>query len=255
MDGLALIFFCIAAFMGGFASGLAGFAMGFIVSAVWLHLITPLETTALVVSCSLWTQGYGVWKLRRALSWTQIAPFILAGTAGVPLGIFLLGYLNPDYIRVGVGIMLIVYGFNGLLQPHFQPLRVKLAVDAGIGFLNGMLCGLTGLPGFIITVWCQMRGWSKDMQRTIFQPVMLAASMATGFSLAVTGQFTWRIGELYMIALPALVAGLWLGFRLYGKLDDVGFRKVLLWMLVFAGFALLVASLEKVIIMQSMLPV
>jgi uncharacterized protein len=245
MDNLSLIVFCIAAFIGGFASGLAGFAMGFIVTAVWLHLVTPVETIALVVGCSLWTQGYGVWKLRKSLNWGQIAPFILAGTAGVPLGIIMLGSFNPDYVRAGIGILLLVYGCHGLLQPRFNPLHVGKSVDAGIGFLNGALCGLTGLPGFIITVWCQMRGWPKDMQRTVFQPVMLAASVATGLSLIATRQITWRIGELYLIALPALIAGLWLGFQLYGKLDDASFRKVLLWLLVFAGVTLLAGSLGK----------
>ena len=45
MDGIALGLFLLAAFIGGFASGVAGFAMGFILSGIWLHLITPLQTT------------------------------------------------------------------------------------------------------------------------------------------------------------------------------------------------------------------
>ena len=38
-----------------------------IVSGVWLHILTPLQTTALIVGYALVTQGYGVWKLRKAL--------------------------------------------------------------------------------------------------------------------------------------------------------------------------------------------
>ncbi|MSP45519.1 MAG: hypothetical protein EXQ83_06525 [Xanthobacteraceae bacterium] len=49
MDGIVLGLFLLAAFVGGLASGLAGFAMGFIVSAIWLHLITPIQTTTLIV--------------------------------------------------------------------------------------------------------------------------------------------------------------------------------------------------------------
>ncbi len=180
MDGIVLGLFLLAAFMGGFASGLAGFAMGFIVSAVWLHLITPVQTTALVVGYSLWTQGYGVWKLRHSLSWRNVAPFIVGGTIGVPIGTVLLTYIDPAYMRSGVGLLLIVYGIYGLAQPAFKPLQVGVAADGGVGFLNGILCGLTGLPGFIITVWCQLRGWTKDVQRAVFQLVMLAASVATG---------------------------------------------------------------------------
>lgn len=241
MDGFVLALFLFAAFLGGFASGLAGFAMGFIVSGFWLHIISPVQTTALIVGYSLLTQGYGVWKLRRSLSLRAIAPFIVGGTLGVPLGTVLLTYIDPAYMRTGVGFLLVVYGANGLLQPAFAPLKIGTAADGSIGFLNGVLCGLTGLPGFIITVWCQMRGWAKDVQRAIFQPVMLAASTVTAISLAATGTLTLEIGRLYLIGFPAMLGGLWLGFKLYGKLDDVAFRKVLLVMLVFSGLALMAA--------------
>ena len=242
MDGIVLGLFLLAAFMGGFASGLAGFAMGFIVSAVWLHLITPIQTTALIVGYSLLTQGYGVWKLRHSLSWRNVAPFIIGGTIGVPIGTLLLTYIDPAYMRSGVGLLLIVYGAYGLAQPAFKPLHVGAAADGGVGFLNGMLCGLTGLPGFIITVWCQLRGWTKDVQRAVFQPVMLAASVATGIALAFTGAITVEIGKLYVLGLPAMLAGLWIGFKLYGKLDDVAFRKVILVLLLVAGVALIAAQ-------------
>jgi uncharacterized membrane protein YfcA len=41
--------------------------------------------------------------------------------------------------------------------------------------------------------------------------------------------------------MPAMLAGLWVGFRLYGKLDDAAFRKIILVLLVIAGLALLLA--------------
>ncbi len=138
-------------------------------------------------------------------------------------------------------MLLVVYGIYGLAQPAFKPLHVGTAADGGVGFLNGVLCGMTGLPGFIITVWCQLRGWTKDVQRAVFQPVMLAASVATGISLSFTSAITAEIVKLYLFGLPAMLAGLWVGFKLYGKLDDVAFRKVMLVLLLFAGLALLAA--------------
>jgi len=241
MDGIVLGLFLLAAFIGGFASGLAGFAMGFIVSAIWLHIISPIQTTTLIVGYSFWTQGYGVWKLRHSLSWRNVAPFIIGGTIGVPIGTLLLTYIDPAYMRSGVGLLLVVYGIHGLAQPAFKPVQAGVAADGGVGFLNGILCGLTGLPGFIITVWCQLRGWTKDVQRAVFQPVMLAASVVTAISLSVTGTITAETVELYLLGLPALLAGLWLGFKLYGKLDDVAFRKVILLLLLVSGLALIAA--------------
>ena len=87
-----------------------------------------------------------------------------------------------------------------------------------------------------------MRGWTKDVQRAVFQPVMLAASIATGIALAFTGAMTLETARLYVLGLPAMLAGLWLGFKLYGKLDDVAFRKVILVLLLVAGVALVAAQ-------------
>ena len=242
MDAIVIGLFLFAAFLGGFASGIAGFAMGFVVSGIWLHVITPIQTTALIAGYGLWTQGYGVWKLRRSMSWRNVAPFIIGGAIGVPVGAVLLTYINPMYMRLGVGVLLIAFGSYGLLQPKLTTVQAALPTDGAVGAVNGVLCGLTGLPGFVITVWCQMRGWTKDQQRAVFQPVMLAAIIMTAASLAAAGEITAEIIWLYFLGLPALLAGLWLGFRLYGKLDEVAFRKVMLGLLLFSGLALTISQ-------------
>jgi uncharacterized membrane protein YfcA len=210
-----------------------------VVSGIWLHILTPIQTTALIVGYGLLTQGYGVWKLRHALAWKSIAPFIVGGLIGVPFGTMLLTYLNPAYLRSGVGVLLVIYGAYGLAQPALKPLPSNRLSDTSIGLANGILADLTGLPGFIITVWCQLRGWKKDVQRAIFQPVMLAAILANVVSLGVAGAITADILRLYLIGLPAMVAGLWVGFKLYGKLDDAAFRKVMLVLLLVAGLGLM----------------
>jgi hypothetical protein len=71
---------------------------------------------------------------------------------------------------------------------------------------------------------------------------MLAAIVMTAISLGASGAVTADIVTLYVLGLPALLAGLWLGFRLYGKLDDLAFRKVILVLLLVSGIALIAAQ-------------
>ena len=239
MNGVVLGLFLVAAFVGGFASGLAGFAMGFVVSGIWLHILSPIETTTLIVGYGFLTQGYGVWKLRHVLVWRKLAPFIFGSLIGVPFGTLLLTYLNPVYLRSGVGVLLLIYAIHGLAQPTHKPVAAGAAADAGIGFANGVLAGLTGLPGFVITIWCQLRGWTKDLQRAVFQPVILAAIMVNAVSLGIAGAITAHILQLYLLGLPVMAAGLWLGFTLYGKLDEAAFRRLILVLLLLAGLGLI----------------
>ena len=103
MDGFVFALFVLAAFAGGFVSGFSGFAMGLVVSGVWLHIITPIQTAALIAGYGLLTQGYGILKLRQALDWQKIWPLSI----GIPIGVILLSHLNPAYLRFGVGVLLV----------------------------------------------------------------------------------------------------------------------------------------------------
>src|SRR6266567_2354817 len=98
MDGHLLLPFVLATFLGGFVSGFSGFAMGLVVSGVWLHIITPIQTAALIAGYGLLTQGYGILKLRQVLNWRNIWPLVLGTTIGIPIGVLLLSYINPAYL-------------------------------------------------------------------------------------------------------------------------------------------------------------
>jgi hypothetical protein len=240
VDGTVLGLYLLATFIGGMTTGIAGFAMGLVVSGIWLHILTPIQTAALIVGYALLAQTYSIWKLRQAMSWRKVAPFIIGGAVGVPIGALLLTYINPAHLRIGVGVLLVLYSVYSLAKPALKPVQGGVPTDLGIGFLNGLLGGLTGLGGIIVTVWVQLRGWPKDVQRIVFQPVILAAQGMTAVSLAFAGAYTAETIKLYLYGLPALAAGIWIGLKLYGKLDEAGFRKVILWLLLISGVSLVV---------------
>ena len=240
MDGAVLGVFLLTTFLGGLVNGLAGFALGLVVSGIWLHILTPVQTATLIVGYGLLLQCYGIWKLRHALRWHAVLPFIIGGAVGVPLGTALLNYIDADYLRIGIGVLLIAYSSYSLARPHLKPMHAGFAVETGVGFLNGVLGGLTGLAGPIITMWCQMRGWPKDVQRTIYQPVILVAFAMAAISLTVAGTVTAEIAKLFLYGLPALAVGQWVGFKLYGHLDEATFRKAVLALLLLSGLVLVV---------------
>ena len=241
MDGTVLGLFLLATFLGGFTSGLTGFAAGLVVSGIWLHIITPLQTAVLIAAYGVVNQSYGIWKVRDALKWQRILPFVIGGAAGVPLGAYLVTYLNPAYLRTGVGVLLIAYSAYNLVRPAVTPIKSNAVADTGIGVLNGLLGGLTGLGGVISTIWVQLGGGPKDAQRAVFQPVLFFTMTMTTLTFATTGKlFNADTIKLFFIGLPVLLLGLWFGVRLYGKLDDAAFRKAILYLLLVSGLALVV---------------
>ena len=243
MDGLVFVVFALAALVGGFVSGFSGFAMGLVVSGVWLHIITPMQTATLIAGYGLLTQGYGIFKLRNSLDLRKAWPLALGTVIGIPIGVGILSYLNPAYLRFGVGTLLIVYAIYGLARPVFAPIKIGTRADIAIGISNGLLGGLTGLGGIISTISCQWRGWPKDLQRAVFQPVLFAAFVVISISQAAAGSITKQTLALYALGAPFMVAGLWSGFRLFGKIDDETFRKTVLALLLLAGISLIASTL------------
>ena len=88
-------------------------------------------------------------------------------------------------------------------------------------------------------MWCGLRGWPKDQQRTVFQPVGVAVFAMSALWLGANGAVGIDTLRLFAIGLPILLAGTWLGLRLYGRVDDAGFRRIVLALLFASGVALI----------------
>ena len=242
MDGLVdLTIFLAATFASALVAGLSGFAFGLIAASLWLYILSPLQTATLIIAFGLIVQGYSVWKLRRAIDWSKLWPFIIGAAIGVPIGVAILTWANPTHVRSGVGLFLILYSLYVLFRPGLKPITAGGALaDTGVGFLNGVLAGITGLAGILVTIWCGLRGWPKDQQRAVFQPVAVAIFAMSALWLGAKVAISSETIRLFLLGLPVLLAGTWLGLKLYGRVNEATFRKVVLVLLLLSGVALLV---------------
>jgi uncharacterized protein len=243
MDGTLIALFVIATFFGSMTTGLTGFAAGLVVSGVWLHIMSPVQSAVLIAAFGVVNQAHGIWRVRHALQWRRILPMVLGGAVGIPVGAYLVTYLSPANVRLGIGVFLIAYSTYNLARPHFTLIKSNTAMDFGVGIVNGLVAGLTGLAGVLSTIWCQLGGVSKDAQRALAQPVVFITMVLTTLTFAVSGHlFHAELIKLFLLGLPALLLGLWAGTSLYGGLDDAAFRKVILVLLLFAGISLVVPA-------------
>jgi uncharacterized membrane protein YfcA len=168
----------------------------------------------------------------------RLIPFLFGGAIGVPIGVELLRSTSPATLRLSVGIGLILFSLYSFVRPQVAPVTAGKTADGAIGVLNGIIGGATGLAGIVLTIWCTLRGWPHDEQRTVFQPVGVAILLMTGVWLGGTGLIGADTTYLFVIGLPVLRAGTWVGLRLYACLDEAGFRKVVLGLLLISGLGL-----------------
>jgi uncharacterized membrane protein YfcA len=232
------------AFAGGFVNGLTGFGTALTGLPVWLQAVEPALAAQLASACSVVSHVSTFPAIWHAVAWRRMAPLIVAGLLGVPVGTLLLPYVPLGLFKLGVGLMLVGYCAFMLVAAG----RVRLAAggsgaEAAIGLAAGVLGGLAGLSGVLVTVWASLKAWSKDHRRVLFQAFNFTVLTAMLGASVATGQVGVRSLLALIIAAPGSLIGASLGLRLYRRLDDVGFDRLVLVILLLSGVALIWSSL------------
>lgn len=233
-----LAFLWLGAFTGAIAAGASGFAFGLASSSIWLHRIDPLHSTVLIAGCGTLLHMTTIWPQRRNIQIGKLWPVIAGGLPGIPIGIYLLAYTNAGTLKIVLGIFLVAFGTYALLAPKLPVIAAGgRAADGFIGFIGGVLGGLGGYSGVLPTIWTQLRGWPKAVARGVYQPYVIIIQLVTVVALV-----TFDRSALIMLVavLPPLLVGTWIGWQLFGRLDERRFRQALAILLIGSGAVLVV---------------
>ncbi|MEM1045475.1 MAG: sulfite exporter TauE/SafE family protein [Pseudomonadota bacterium] len=233
------ILIVIGAVLGGFVSGLTGFGTGITALPVWLYAVSPALAAPLVVVCSLAAQLQTIHRIRHAIDWRRILPFIAGGALGVPIGTAILPLVEVEPFRRFVGLLLITYCV-ALIATRTGTMRLAAGrfADGCVGLAGGVLGGLAGLSGIPPILWSRFRSWDKDAQRSLFQVFNLTILALSGVSMAVAGFVTGDLVLLALVALPGTILGAFIGRRLYDRLETDRFNTIVLALLGIAGLTL-----------------
>ena len=233
----------LGALAGGFVNGLTGFGTAMTALPIWVHALAPALASPLAVVCSIIGQMQTLPAIWHAIDFRRLLPFVVGGVLGVPLGVMLLPQVDVALFKMTIGALLVVgcgfllmYRRAGAWHGGGRP------ADAVVGFGGGILGGLAGLSGLLPTLWAELRGWEKDARRAVFQGYNLTILVFALASQGVAGFLTAEFGRILLMALPTTLVGVWLGRRLYGRLDTRRFSIAVLLLLMAGGVVLLATA-------------
>jgi len=241
MDALILSAGC---FVAAFCAGMAGFAFVLVAAAILLHVIPPATTAPVLVLGSLLVQSLAMPTVWRDIAWPRMRLYVVAATLGVPVGLLILTHGPARAIIVGVGVLLVVYSGYALARMALRHAPGRFAAsrpaDAAVGFASGILGGIGGYVGALPAMWADIQGMDKRAARALMQPFIVFMQAIGSVGLAATGFFTRDALLLTATAVPAMLAGSFLGLRAYRALPAQGFRLALLVLLLVSGVSLVI---------------
>ena len=252
MSHAELILLLAGAVVAGFVQGLSGFGFSMVAMSFWVWGLEPKLAAVMAVFGSLTGQLVGVFTVPRSLSWRALAPFLAGGLLGIPLGMALLPRLDAQLFKLALGLLLVVTCPAMLWAARLPSVALRSAAatrvaDGVAGLGGGFMGGLAGITGVIPTLWCTLRGLDKAAQRSMIQNFNLATLSVTMLAYVASGAVTRAMWPLLPWVAVALAVPSLLGARLYHRLSDQGFRRVVLGLLTVMGVVMLISAAPSVI--------
>ncbi len=236
----------LGAALAGFVQGLSGFGFGLTALSVWAWVIDPTLAAFFSVAGSLGGQLVAAVKVRRGFDLPLLAPFILGGLVGIPLGVALLPRLDIDWFKTILGGLLVVWCPAMLFARNLPRITGGgRAADTVVGLAGGVLGGLGGFTGVLPTLWCTLRGYERDKQRNVIQNFNLSMLLAIMIAYLASGVVRPSMLPALAVVLFAMLVPTLLGTRLYSGISETGFRRLVLGLLTVSGVTMLASALPK----------
>ncbi len=175
-------------------------------------------------------------KIRQDIDFGILKRFVIGSTIGIPFGIIV--FLSLDMTRLKLGISLIILLLTVLLIFKFR-IKQNKKKDLVVGGLSGSLTTSIGMPGPPILLYFSGTDTQKERLRgttLAFYLFIYSMSLLIQVVFAGTNQTVW-LSSGY--ALPLVLVGLFLGQRLFERINQRLFRIFTYIILLFTAIYLL----------------
>src|SRR5580698_7176863 len=210
---VAAVLFLATIIRSAFGFGEALVAVPLLALALPVEVAAPIAvlasiTVALIVVLQDWRAIHA-----RSAGWLVLSTF-----GGIPLGLWLLKTV-PEVAAKAV-LALVIAGFSTYSLLH--PGRYELKNDRlawFFGFWAGVLGGAYGMNGPPLAIYGSLRKWTPGNFRATLQGYFLPASIAGMAGYLIAGLWTATVNRFYLLSLPGIVLGIFLGRAINQRLN------------------------------------
>nr|WP_314399831.1 sulfite exporter TauE/SafE family protein [Pseudomonas lundensis] len=223
--------------------GVAGFGTA-LVAGPLLILCLPLSKIIPLQVLLDFVAAFGNWlPARRDVARAELLRLLPCMALGCLVGVVFLLNLKSDVLLLMMGIFISAYAIYSLAVKA-RPRQVAAGWAIPAGTVGGLFGALFGSGGFLYALYLNAR-LPKEAARAT-QSALISCSTVVRLTLFVMAG-VYADGALLLLAvclLPAMALGLWTGRRLTRKLSREAFVRLVTWLVLASGIALIVRYLS-----------
>ncbi len=209
--------------------GFALLSMPLITFIAGIRVATPLVAMAAVL----------IGLLVAAPSWREadrpaLFRLLLAAVVGIPAGVMLFGHLPDEWVKRGLGAMLILFSIYSFVMPEL-PLVQEGRATWFFGTISGLLTGAFNTGGPPVVIYGTLRRWQPESFRATLQLYFLFTSILALIGHGLAGLWTRDVWLLFLYTLPGLLAGLYFGDKINLMIPKQLFNRIIYTLLIVTG--------------------
>ncbi|MHB2062196.1 sulfite exporter TauE/SafE family protein [Pseudomonas monsensis] len=218
--------------------GIAGFGTA-LVAGPMLILFMPLSKIVPLLVLLDFIAAFGnLLPSRRDVAKPELLRLLPCMAVGCTLGVIFLLNLKSDVLLLLMGLFISAYAVYSLWV-NVRPTQLSVAWAVPMGTVGGLFGALFGSGGFLYAIYLNSR-LPKEAARAT-QSALISCSTVVRLSLfAIAGVYAeLPLLMLALCLLPAMALGLWIGRRLTMRLSREAFVRLVTWLVLASGIALI----------------
>lgn len=213
-------------------------AMPIVAHFMPLSLAVPSSTLiVLVLNVQL------AWNYRQNISWDHLRYILLGGIAGSAAGIYLISSLPNNVLKLFMGVFLIAFAFYALFFEKKMPNQIDSRWGILAGLFSTFFGTAFGLNGPPLAVYTAMSGWKADAAKGFLGACFIISGIAIVSGQILAGLQNMQTVSYFVAGSPASLFGGWIGIKFSKRLIHKSNRKIILFVILFAGISVLKSCL------------
>ena len=230
----ALLVALLSALLAGAVSGLTGFGLALISTPLLLFVYEPRTVVVITFVLSIFINLAVVWDSWRDADRRVVIALLPPAFVGIVVGAEVLRVVNPLYIRLAVGVVVVFSALLLLREIRLPGAETRWGTVVA-GWASGALSTSTGLAGPPIVLLLASRGLPKRVFRGSSALYFLVMSVAGLVILFYRGLFDASDVQLMLVLIPVAFVGKAIGTAMLKRTSEKAFRTTTLGIVILTG--------------------
>ncbi|MBU1017507.1 sulfite exporter TauE/SafE family protein [Patescibacteria group bacterium] len=238
MENFTLIILGLGIGFGFLIQTIVGFAASLIALPILLLTLNLQDSIAFLSIFHLIFSVFLISKNYKLIDKNIALEMLTGGIIGLIIGIYTLKYGNPAILKKLLGIFIVLYVGHSSLKKR----KIKIFDKVGFifTFLGGFFSGLYSTGGPLFATYIHNKLTKPSTIRATLIGTLAVVNVLRMPLLIGNDLISYNIFLQSIVILPFFLLSIYLGEKLYKKVNEVTFKRIFIILLFMSGIALII---------------